>query len=60
MDKQSAVRLIQYTFQNPFEKNRFIYFTKNLLNSITPLCACFPYKTNEKLKNLWENIEDSV
>lgn len=32
MDKESARRLIKNTFQNPFDKNRFIYFIKNLLN----------------------------
>jgi len=34
MDKESARRLIKDTFQNPFDKNRFIYFVKNLLNHI--------------------------
>ena len=32
MDKESARRLIKDTFQNPFDKNRFIYFIKNILN----------------------------
>ncbi len=34
MEKQAAVRLIRDALHIPFEKNRFIYFTKNLLNSI--------------------------
>ncbi|PKP59001.1 restriction endonuclease [Candidatus Atribacteria bacterium HGW-Atribacteria-1] len=32
MDKESAKKLIRNTFHNFFEKNDFIYFTKNLLN----------------------------
>ena len=32
MDKESAKKLIKNTFQNSFDKNDFIYFTKNLLN----------------------------
>jgi len=32
MDKESAKKLIRNTFQNSFNKNDFIYFTKNLLN----------------------------
>ncbi len=32
MDKESAKKLITSTFQNSFDKARFIYFIKNLLN----------------------------
>jgi len=32
MDKELAGRIIKNTFQNPFDKNRFVYFIKNLLN----------------------------
>jgi hypothetical protein len=34
MDKQAAVKLIRDTFEKPFEKGGFVYFTKNLLNKI--------------------------
>jgi len=34
MEKQAAVSLIRDTLQNPFDRDRFIYFTKNLLNRI--------------------------
>lgn len=32
MDKESAKKLITNTFQNSFDKEKFIYFIKNLLN----------------------------
>jgi len=32
MDKESAKKLITNTFQNSFDKEKFIYFVKNLLN----------------------------
>ena len=32
MDKESAKKLITDTFQSSFDKEKFIYFTKNLLN----------------------------
>jgi type I restriction-modification system DNA methylase subunit len=34
MDKHSAIKLIKDTFQNPFDKGRYFYFIKNLLNHI--------------------------
>ncbi len=34
MDKTSAIKLIKDTFQNPFDKERYFYFIKNLLNHI--------------------------
>jgi len=34
MDKQAAVRIIKDTFESPFDKLRFVYFIKNLLNKI--------------------------
>jgi len=30
----NAKELVKETFQNPFDKERFIYFIKNLLNAI--------------------------
>ena len=44
IDKQQAQELIKKTFENPFDKGRFIYFIKNLLNSIEE--APFTYKGN--------------
>ena len=34
MDKNSAKNLIKKTLQNPFDKEQFVYFIKNLLNKI--------------------------
>ncbi|MBU0682690.1 MAG: class I SAM-dependent DNA methyltransferase, partial [Candidatus Omnitrophica bacterium] len=34
MDKQSAAEIIRKTFENPFEKEQFIYFVKNLFNNL--------------------------
>jgi hypothetical protein len=34
MDKQQAISIIKNTFENPFERERFIGFIKNLLNRI--------------------------
>jgi len=34
MDKQAAAKIIGDTFENPFDKARFVHFIKNLLNNI--------------------------
>src|SRR3972149_8504169 len=34
MDKVSARNLVKETLQNPFDKDKFTYFIKNLLNEI--------------------------
>jgi len=44
MDKTSAIKIIRQTFQNPFDKESFVYFIKNLLNYIEP--APFIYRGN--------------
>ncbi len=44
MDKQQAQNLIKETFENPFEKDRFSNFIKNLLNQ--PEDAYLPYRGN--------------
>ncbi len=44
MDRQQAARLISTTFQNPFERSRFINFVSDLLNRIED--APFVYKGN--------------
>lgn len=42
MDKQQAQKIIKETFENPFDKNRFSYFIKNLLNHLEE--AYIPYR----------------
>ena len=44
MDKKQAQEIVKNTFENPFDKVRFISFVKNLLNSIEE--ATFSYKGN--------------
>lgn len=44
MDKNTARQLIRETFQNPFSKDSFVYFVKNLLNHIED--APFIYRGN--------------
>ena len=44
MDRQTAAGIIQDTFENPFDKEKFRWFVKNLLNSIED--APFVYKGN--------------
>lgn len=34
MDKQSAIKIIKETFENPFDKGKYVYFVKNLFNKI--------------------------
>ncbi len=34
MDKQAATKIIRGTFENPFDKGRFVHFTRNLLNHL--------------------------
>lgn len=44
MDKQQARRTIKDTFENPFDKKKFISFIRNLLNKIE--VSTFVYKGN--------------
>lgn len=44
MDKEQARAIVKSTFENPFDKNRFTGFIKNMLNSIDE--ASFSYKGN--------------
>ena len=44
MEKSSATRIVRQTFQNPFDKESFVYFIKSLLNHIEP--APFIYRGN--------------
>lgn len=34
MEKQAAAKLIKDALQNPFDRERFVYLVKNLLNKI--------------------------
>ncbi len=45
MDSTAAVKLIRETFENPFEKERFRNFTKNLLSHVE-LTEAHPYSGN--------------
>jgi len=44
VDKHQAQNIIRTTFENPFEKNRFSNFIKNLLNQLED--AYVPYRGN--------------
>ena len=44
MDRQQAQKIIRETFENPFDKDAFILFVKNLLNKIDR--APFTYRGN--------------
>jgi hypothetical protein len=44
MEKETAGKLIKKTFQNPFNRDAFVYFVKNLLNHIEE--APFIYRGN--------------
>lgn len=44
MDKKQAQRIIQETFENPFDKSRFTRFVKNLMNRINE--DSFTYQGN--------------
>lgn len=44
MEKNAARQLIEDTFQNPFDKGHFVYFTKELLNHVEE--APFVYRGN--------------
>jgi len=58
MDKQQAQNIIRETFENSFDKNRFIGFIKNLLNHIDE--APFIYQGNyipEKFRQYIKSLE---
>ncbi len=44
MEKKQAAKIVKVTFENSFDKTRFTYFIKNLLNQIEE--APFTYKGN--------------
>lgn len=44
MNKQSAINLVKSTFENPYDKDRFLNFSRNLFHSFEP--ATFIYRGN--------------
>lgn len=44
MNKQSAINLVKSTFENPYDRDRFLNFSRNLLHSFEP--ATFIYRGN--------------
>ena len=55
MDKQTAAKLITGTFENPFDKNRFVNFSKNLVNHLD-VSDNFTYQGNL----IYDSFEDDV
>jgi hypothetical protein len=58
MNKEQALELVKETFVNPFKKDKFIVFIKNLLNQIEE--APFTYKGNyihDSFKKYIESLE---
>ncbi len=54
MDKKSAINLIEETFNDAFDKERFTYFIKNFLNDVED-------KGNTYSGNLiWDNFRDHI
>lgn len=54
MDKKSAINLIDQTFNDAFDKERFTYFIKNFLNDVE-------VKNNTYSGNLvWDNFRDHI
>jgi len=61
MDKESAKKLIKNTFQNSFDKEKFIYFIKNLLNQYDEskafhLHGCYIPKNFENCIKIYERV----
>jgi len=45
LDRQAVVKLVKETFENPFDKGRFINLTKNLFKSLD-ISKKFTYQGN--------------
>jgi len=61
MDRESAKKLIKNTFQNSFDKEKFIYFIKNLLNQYDEskafhLHGCYIPKNFENCIKIYERV----
>jgi hypothetical protein len=61
MDKESTEKLIKNTFQNSFDKERYIYFIKNLLkrydeSKVFHLQGCYIPKAFENFVKTYERI----
>ncbi len=55
MDRQTATKLITSTFENPFDKTRFINFSRNLVNHLD-VTDNFTYQGNL----IYDSFEDDV
>jgi len=60
MDKESAKKLIKNTFQNTFNKEKFIYFIKNLLNQYDGSKAFFARDYNSSDPNNCINTYECI
>jgi tRNA1(Val) A37 N6-methylase TrmN6 len=60
MDKESAKKVIKNTFQNPFNKEKFIYFIKNLLNQYDESKAFFTRDYNPSDPNNCINTYECI
>jgi tRNA1(Val) A37 N6-methylase TrmN6 len=60
MDRESAKKLIASTFQNPFNKEKFIYFIKNLLNQYDESKTFFPSDYNSSDPNNCINTYECI
>lgn len=58
MDKTSAIKLVQDTFQKPFNKEQFIPFIKNILNKLDESKA-FPKVSGAYIKEIFREYVNS-
>lgn len=54
MDRQTAIRLIEDTFNHSFDENQFRYFAINLLNEMNEAKA-FPYMQGQYIKDSFKS-----
>lgn len=59
MDKKAASSLIRDTFQQPFDKERFVHFVKNLVNNVdeTKALVCQGQYIHEKFRDFVKKYE---
>src|SRR5665648_1238396 len=60
MDKEYAKKLIKNTFQNPFNKENYIYFIKNLFNQYDESKAFFARDYNSSDPNNCINTYECI
>lgn len=58
MNKEQSIKIVQETFQKSFDKERFLYFIKNLLNNIDETKA-FQIKSGQYIKESFRDYIDS-